>query len=95
MVVISFSFDNMVLLRKNFPNQKAQFLLSAWDDKWLAKLKEYDLGLDIKFTAITPELVEQVHAIGQEVNCWTVDTPEDATRMIACGVDYITTNILE
>lgn len=95
MVVISFSFDNMVFLRKNFPKQKAQFLLSGWDDKWLPELKEYDLGLDIKHTAITAELVEKIHSIGQEINCWTVDTLEDAARVIACGVDYITTNILE
>lgn len=95
MVVISFSFDNMVFLRKNFPNQKAQFLLKEWDDLWLPKLQEYDLGLDIKFTAITAELVEKIHGIGQEVNCWTVDTLEDAARVMACGVDYITTNILE
>lgn len=95
MVVISFSFDNMVLLRKNFPDQKAQFLLSGWDDKWLPKLKEYDLGLDIKHIAVTPELVKKIHSIGQEINCWTVDTPEDAARVIGCGVDYITTNILE
>ena len=95
MVVISFSFDNMVFLRKHFPDQNAQFLLVGWDDKWLEKLQEYNLGLDIKFTAVTPALVNKVHAIGQEVNCWTVDTPEDAARVIACGVDYITTNILE
>ena len=95
MVVISFSFDNMVFLRKNFPKQKAQFLLSGWDDKWLTELKEYDLGLDIRHTAITAELVEKIHSIGQEINCWTVDTLEDAARVIACGVDYITTNILE
>lgn len=95
MVVISFSFDNMVLLRKNFPNQKAQFLLKDWDDKWLEKLQEYDLGLDIKHTAVTAELVEKIHAIGQQINCWTVDVPEDAARVIECGVDYITTNILE
>lgn len=95
MVVISFSFDNMVFLRKNFPNQKAQFLLKEWDDKWLAELRKYDLGLDIKHTAITAQLVEKIHGIGQEINCWTVDTPEDAARVIECGVDYITTNILE
>ena len=95
MVVISFSFDNMVLLRKNFPNQKAQFLLKDWDDKWLEELKKYNLGLDIKHTAITAQLVEKIHAIGQEVNCWTVDDPAEAASVIACGVDYITTNILE
>lgn len=95
MVVISFSFDNMVCLRKNFPGQKAQFLLVGWDDKWLAELEKYNLGLDIKHTAVTSELVKKIHTIGQEINCWTVDDPADAARVIECGVDYITTNILE
>jgi len=95
MVVISFSFDNMVYLRKHFPKQKAQFLLSGWDEKWLPELKKYDLGLDIRHTAVTPELVQKIHGIGQQINCWTVDTPEDAAKVIECGVDYITTNILE
>ena len=95
MVVISFYFDNLVLLRKHFPKQKAQFLLVGWDDKWLPKLKENDLGLDVRHTAVTAELVEKIHGIGQEVNCWTVDDPAEAFRVIRCGVDYITTNILE
>ena len=30
-----------------------------------------------------------------KVNCWTVDDPADAERLISWGVDFITTNILE
>ena len=44
---------------------------------------------------MTRELVEQVHGIGREVNVWTVNTVEDAERMMDLNVDYITTNILE
>ncbi|MBQ3093965.1 MAG: hypothetical protein IJC52_02230 [Clostridia bacterium] len=29
------------------------------------------------------------------INCWTVDHPDDARRLIDLGVDFITTNILE
>ena len=32
---------------------------------------------------------------GRKVNCWTVDAPEEARRLVAMGVDYITSNILE
>ena len=95
LIVISFALDNLIFLRKHYPKQAAQFLLSKWDDQWLNALNEYNLGLDIRHDAVTRELVAKVHAIGQEVNCWTVDKPEDAARVIACGVDYITTNILE
>ena len=95
LIVISFSLDNLIYLRKNYPEQKAQYLLRRWDDTCLDVLKQYDLGLDIAYPAVTAEIVEKVHAAGQEVNCWTVDTPEIAAEMIACGVDYITSNILE
>ncbi len=95
LLIISFAFDNLVSLRKHYPNQPAQFLLSKWDDKWLEVLQQYNLGLDIYFPEITKELVDKIHGIGQTVNCWTVNTPEDAARVIESGVDQITTNILE
>ena len=44
---------------------------------------------------MTREIVEKVHAAGLEVNVWTVDDPEIGAEMIALGVDYITSNILE
>jgi len=95
LLVISFDLNNMIYLRKHYPQQAAQFLLFKWEDHWLETLTQYNLGLDIRYDAITSELVEKVHSIGQKINCWTVNTPEDAARVIACGVDQITTNILE
>ena len=94
-VIISFCLKNLIRLRKRYPNVNAQFLLSVWDDKHLQSLVKYDLGLDIKHTAVTEEVCRKVHEAGKEVNCWTVDTVEDGRRVIECGVDYITSNILE
>lgn len=34
-------------------------------------------------------------AAGLKINCWTVDTLEDAALMKEAGVDFITSNILE
>ena len=61
----------------------------------LEKLKMHRLDLDARHIALTRELVEHIHAEGLEVNVWTVDTPKDADRVMAMGVDYITSNILE
>lgn len=44
------------------------------------------------FRALTPEAVTLAHDLGLEVACWTVDTPDDLARMVALGVDAITTN---
>ena len=95
LIVISFDLNNLICLRKHYPEQKAQYLLSRWENEYLDTLHRYGLGLDIHYAAITEEVVDMVHSAGLEVNCWTVDTPEEAARVIACGVDYITSNILE
>ena len=94
-IIISFSLDNLIYLRKNYPEQKAQYLIGHWKPEYIDILNKYSIDLDIQFRAVTPEVVEQVHAAGKEINCWTVDDPADAARMIEYGVDYITSNILE
>ena len=96
-IFISFSLDNLIALRQRYPAQPAQYLLSRIEDPdaLLEILTSYRLGLDVKHTALTKDVVERIHAAGLEVNVWTVDTLDAAAQMIALGVDYITTNILE
>lgn len=92
---ISFQLKNLVFLRRRYLEQPAQYLLDKWDEGSLDVLKKYNLGLDIRYTSLTKEIVDQVHAAGLEVNCWTVNTKEDGEALVKMGVDYITTNILE
>ncbi len=94
-IFISFDLPNMIAVRAMLPDQKAQYLAESFDDELLATLKRYRLDLDIDHRAITPQCVAACHAAGIEVNVWTVDTAEDAQRCIACGVDYLTSNVLE
>ena len=94
-IFISFQPNNLVLLRKHSASARIQLLLSQWREEALEAMVRYDWGLDIKYTALTQELVDRVHEAGKEVNCWTVNTLEDGQAMVGLGVDYITTNILE
>ena len=94
-IFISFDLPNMICIRERLPEQKAQFLISDYPDWLVDTLKLHRLDLDIKYTALTKERVEELHAAGIEVNVWTVDTLEDAQRMVEYGVDYITSNIVE
>lgn len=94
-IFISFQLKNLVYLRRRYPAQPAQYLLDAFGADTPATLQKYNLGLDLRYTAMTPEIVNTVHAIGQSVNCWTVNTAEAGEALVKMGVDYITTNILE
>ena len=91
-----FCLDNLLELRKLLPGQHAQFLIeNEWRDEIYDVLKENRFDLDIDRVLITKEIIDRVHALGQEVNCWTVNTAEEGEKLAEWGVDYITTNILE
>lgn len=96
-VFISFKMDNLIVLRKLIPDAKIQFLTSQEhiDEGIFDAMKEHRLDLDIKYRSLTKDVVDRVHSMGLEVNCWTCDDKVDAERLADMGVDYITTNILE
>lgn len=92
---ISFNYDNLLKVKALLPDQPCQFLIGSCDDELIEKLKAAKMDLDIHLGGVTEELVQKLHANGIEINVWTVDKPEDADRLVAWGVDYITSNILE
>jgi glycerophosphoryl diester phosphodiesterase len=93
---ISFCYDNLVYLRRKHPTASAQYLIGKnCPMNWLDMLKKENLDLDVYHKVLTKEIVDKCHENGIKVNCWTVDKLEDAERVIACGVDMITSNILE
>lgn len=94
-VFISFAYDNLVYLRRKYPNAIAQFLTSKYESGLIERLKAWNLDLDIKYTALTEDIIKELHDEGITVNCWTVDDPEKAEELVGWGIDMITTNILE
>lgn len=94
-IFISFKPENLIALREFDKEVPAQILLEEWVDGALEQMVKYHVDLDIEWIALTKELVDRVHAAGLAVNCWTVNTLEEAAKVMEMGVDYITTNILE
>ena len=95
-IFISFAYENLVFLRKKYPTQAAQFLISTFPDDLIERCKAINVDLDIYYKALdSKEKIDLCHENGIVVNCWTVDKPEVAEQLISWGVDYITSNILE
>ncbi len=94
-IFISFNYHNLELVKAARPEQKVQFLTGEVDEVLIAKLKDAGMDLDIYFQGLTEEKIKACHEAGIVVNCWTVDNPADADRLIGWGVDQITSNILE
>lgn len=95
-IFISFVLANCLTLRDLLPQQPVQWLTAKELTEELMKtLEEQRLGLDSYYKVLSRDVIDRLHAAGLEVNCWTVDDPQWAADLIAMGVDYITTNILE
>ena len=93
---ISFIPENLLKVRAAAPEATCQLLPPKNDPEWiLAFCLTNRMDLDAPHTALTKEIVDTVHKAGLKVNCWTVDDPAAAERMIEIGVDYITSNRLE
>jgi len=56
-----------------------------------AKARGLD-GLDVDHNGVTEEFARAVKASGLKFYVWTVDDPEEASRLVKLGVDGITTN---
>jgi glycerophosphoryl diester phosphodiesterase len=94
-VFIAFDLNNLILVRRVHPEQTVQYLIGKHLEGMMEALDENNFDLDIYFGSLTKELVDQIHAKGHKINVWTVNTLEDAQKVIELGVDFITSNILE
>lgn len=95
-IFISFEFENLVRMREHSKEANIQFLYAReLSDKIIEKVKPYGFDLDLAHAQITKEMIDNLHAQGIKLNCWTVDDPERAEQLAEWGVDYITTNILQ
>lgn len=92
---ISFSRENIVAVRNAFPDADIQFLCSKCGEEEIAFMEQYGFDADLWGEVITKELVDTLHEKGIKVNCWTVNDLDTAARVRDCGVDFITSDILE
>ena len=95
-IIISFDLSNLVDVRNKLPEQNAQYLIERKiPDDLVDTLKKYHFDLDIDYRLLTEDFIRRLHGEGIRVNVWTVNSLEDAQRLTAWGVDFITTNIVE
>lgn len=92
-VFIAFNMENLIYLRRSLPDHPMQFLTSRVAEDTLGLLEKYRFDLDIDYHGLDKQIVDRVHALGLLVNSWTVNSPEIRDRLIAWGVDQITTEV--
>ena len=89
---ISFGIYFVQQVRTIDPQAKVYYLSGDLSPRELATMGA--AGFDYHYNVVykQPEWVQQSHDLGQQVNVWTVNKPEDIQKMIDLKVDYITTD---
>ena len=91
--VLSFSADSLRKIKELDASVPTVFLVAKSNRNPVHATLEIPANeLGILHTQATPALVEEAHRSGILISVWTVDQPEDMKRMIALGVERITTN---
>lgn len=81
-------------IREHYPDVELQLLVQTAVDENYQWCVDHAMGIDIRYDAVTPEVVERFHAAGLPVNVWTVNDPERLEYFTSIGCDYITTDSL-
>lgn len=92
---IAFDYATILEAKKNYPKVPCYYLSSTTQDieNRFDDIKSSGLdGVDLNFRIIDEALVNRFNQIEKEVWCWTVNSAEDAKRMLELGVQYITTD---
>jgi glycerophosphoryl diester phosphodiesterase len=105
LVIISFNAETVAEAKRRLPNIDALYLSSfrrdsvtgAWSptvDELIQTARRIRAdGLDLSITGpVDAAFVQRVKGAGLQMHVWTIDDPAVARRMVAAGVDGITTN---
>ncbi len=89
---ISFGINLVQQVRKLDPQAPVYYLNGDLSPQVLASMGLN--GLDYHYNVLYkhPEWVKKAHELGQKVNVWTVNKPEDIQKVIDLKVDFITTD---
>lgn len=93
--LIAFDFETITAAKKMFPHINCHWLIGEKEglkDKALKAADKNLDGLDIRHSDIDKDFVRFAHEQKLKVLAWTVDNPEEALRLIDCGVDEIESN---
>lgn len=92
----SFSIAALEAARQAAPELARGWLVEAIPADWASMAKELDVvAIHCDHQQLTPELAREVKEAGYGLFCYTVNTPERASELLAWGVDGFCTDRID
>src|SRR5690554_4224606 len=89
---ISFHLDNLKKMRLLNPHLKIQYILGHHEQEKIDLAVQYGFDMNIHHHSLFNDLIDFIHDHHLKVNCWTVNSKNDAEKYIEMGIDFITTD---
>lgn len=92
----SFSFEALEAARAAAPGLPRGYLVDEVPRDWRRRMRALEcVALHCDYATIDPAAVDELHAAGYAVLCWTVNDPAEARRLLAWNVDCLVTDALD
>ncbi len=94
-IFICFGWEVIIKLHEAFPDLPCFWLSSRKNDvmnRWEDVIKAGLDGINLHYSIIDQNMVEQAHKDGLGILAWTVNDMEEVDRLIGIGIDGITTD---
>ena len=92
----SFSMEALRAAREVAPSVPRGMLVSKIPADWKDRMRQLDcIALHCNYKELTEKLMDEIHAAGYAVLCWTVNDPTEAAKLVGWGVDCLVTDRLD
>jgi len=92
----SFSYDSLVAAKKAAPELPRAYLSSELPTHWRGILEGLEcIAIHLSHKAVTLDTVELIRQSGWRLAVWTVNDPEQVSRLMNWGVDSVITDAVD
>lgn len=88
-VITSLDYNSLQVVKREDPTIKVGYIIVAA----IGNVSELNVDfISAESSLVKSKLIYAMHSLGKEVHCWTVNSEEEAQRMLSFGVDNIITD---
>ena len=91
-ILQSFSFDNLLLANKLFPDMPLMLTYGSAESGY-ERCFDHGFHIDVDYVTVSKKMIEQFHSRGLEVGIWTANFPLVLAYCKALGADYIESDV--
>ena len=84
----------LLYVKEKYPNIRLQWLCNARTKEFMAFVGEKGIDLDVQYSQLDEEVLENARKYNQLINIWTLDDKSLLENFLNMGVDMVTTNYI-